>query len=95
MTTADIVFDTMFAVNPCVVTLGGAQKTHDARKSDELLKRPQVAVDCLTDCCSADNRLLMPVATVTLQGTCADYSGITQITITQLAHRFSFSYCCC
>jgi len=45
MTTADIVFDTMFAANPCVVTLGGAQKTHDARNSDELLKRPQVAVD--------------------------------------------------
>jgi len=50
-----------------------------------------VAVDWLTDCRSADNRLLMP----DLQGTCADYSGITQITITQLAHRFSFSYCCC
>jgi len=40
----------MFAVNPCVVTLGGAQKTHDARKSDELLKRPQVAVDWLPQC---------------------------------------------
>jgi len=50
MTTADIIFDTMFAVNPCVVTLGGAQKTHDARKSDELLKRPQVAVDWLPQC---------------------------------------------
>ena len=54
-----------------------------------------VAVDWLTDCCSADNRLLMPVATVNLQCICADYSGITQITTARLTHRFSFSYCCC
>ena len=73
MTTANIISDKMFAVNPCVVTLGGAQKK--LMMHVRAMSRLNGHRLLLTACRSADNRLLRPVAAVNLQGTCADYSG--------------------